>query len=58
MVEHRKPLARDQIPAFLKALDCCGGHRTTLRLILLALVRTAAELRGAAWAEVDFLRAE
>jgi integrase len=57
MVEHRKPLARDQIPAFLKALDCCGGHRTTLRLILLAFVRTA-ELRGAAWAEVDLLRTE
>jgi hypothetical protein len=54
-VEHRKPLARDQIPAFLKALDSCGGHRTTLRLILLAFVRTA-ELRGAAWAEVDLLR--
>jgi integrase len=57
MVEHRKPLARDQIPAFLKALDCCGGHRTTFRLILLAFVRTA-ELRGAACTEVDLLRAE
>ena len=57
MVEHRKPLARDQIPAFLKALDCCGGHRTTLRLILLAFVRTA-ELRGSAWAGVGLLRAE
>jgi len=59
-VEHRKPLSRDQISDFLKALDSYGGYRTTviaLRLMLLTFVRTA-ELRGAAWAEVDLLRAE
>jgi len=59
-VEHRKPLSRDQISDFLKALDSYGGYRTTviaLRLMLLTFVRTA-ELRGASWAEVDLLRAE
>jgi len=59
-VEHRKPLSRDQIADFMKALDSYGGYRTTviaLRLMLLTFVRTA-ELRGAPWAEIDLDRAE
>jgi len=56
-LEHRRPFDSAQIPSFLKALDSCGGHRTTFRLIFLAFVRTA-ELRGAAWAEADLLQAE
>ena len=48
-VEHRKPLSRAQIAAFIKALDAYGGYRTTviaLRLALLSFVRTV-ELRAA-----------
>lgn len=59
-VEHRKPLTRDQIKAFVKALDGYAGYRTTviaLRLMLLTFVRTV-ELRGALWAEIDLDRAE
>lgn len=54
-VEHSKPLARKQIPEFLKELDKFGGYRTTvlaLRLILLTFVRTV-ELRKAEWEEFD-----
>lgn len=59
-VKHHKPLSRDQIAEFLKALDSYGGYRTTviaLRLILLTFVRTV-ELRAALWAEIDLERAE
>jgi integrase len=59
-IEHRKPLTRDQIKAFVKALDGYAGYRTTviaLRLMLLTFVRTV-ELRGALWAEIDLDRAE
>jgi integrase len=59
-VEHRKPLSRDQIAAFVKALDAYGGYRTTviaLRLALLTFVRTV-ELRAAEWVEFDLDRAE
>ena len=59
-VEHRKPLTRDQIAAFVKALDAYGGYRTTviaLRLALLCFVRTV-ELRAAEWVEFDLDRAE
>ena len=59
-IEHRKPLSRDQIADFVKALDSDGGYRTTviaLRLALLTFVRTV-ELRGARWEEIDFARAE
>ena len=59
-VEHHKPLSRDQIADFVKALDSYGGYRTTviaLRLMLLTFVRTV-ELRGALWAEIDLDRAE
>lgn len=54
-VEHRKPLSRDQIADFLKALESYGGYRTTviaLHLILLTFVRTV-ELRKAVWTEFD-----
>jgi integrase len=59
-IEHRKPLSRDQVAAFVKALDSYGGFRTTviaLRLMLLTFVRTA-ELRAAKWDEIDLERAE
>lgn len=59
-VEHHKPLSRDQIADFVKALDSYGGYRTTviaLRLMLLTFVRTV-ELRGALWTEIDLDRAE
>lgn len=59
-VEHRKPLSREQIADFAKALDEYGGYRTTviaLRLMLLTFVRTV-ELRKAEWSEFDLDRAE
>lgn len=59
-VEHRKPLSREQIGDFAKALDEYGGYRTTviaLRLMLLTFVRTV-ELRKAEWSEFDLDRAE
>ena len=59
-VEHHKPLSRDQMADFVKALDGYGGYRTTviaLRLMLLTFVRTV-ELRAAHWAEIDLDRAE
>lgn len=59
-VEHRKPLSRDQIADFVKALEGYAGYRTTviaLRLMLLTFVRTV-ELRAAHWAEIDLDRAE
>ena len=54
-VEHHKPLSRDQVGDFVKALDSYGGYRTTviaLRLMLLTFVRTV-ELRAAHWTEID-----
>ncbi|MFP5418800.1 MAG: tyrosine-type recombinase/integrase [Gammaproteobacteria bacterium] len=59
-VEHHKPLSRDQVADFVKALESYGGYRTTviaLRLMLLTFVRTV-ELRAAHWAEIDLDRAE
>ncbi|MFA5627195.1 MAG: integrase arm-type DNA-binding domain-containing protein [Thiohalomonadaceae bacterium] len=59
-VEHHKPLSREQIADFAKALDAYGGYRTTviaLRLMLLTFVRTV-ELRKAEWSEFDLDRAE
>lgn len=59
-VEHHKPLSRDQVGDFVKALDSYGGYRTTviaLRLMLLTFVRTV-ELRAAHWTEIDLDRAE
>ena len=58
--KHAKPLSRDQIAEFLKAVDAYGGYRTTviaLRLMLLTFVRTK-ELRETPWTEVDLERAE
>ena len=59
-VEHHKPLSRDQVADFVKALDSYGGYRTTviaLRLMLLTFVRTV-ELRAAHWSEFELDRAE
>jgi integrase len=59
-VEHHKPLSRDQVADFVKALDTYGGYRTTviaLRLMLLTFVRTV-ELRAAHWTEINLERAE
>jgi integrase len=59
-IEHHKPLSREQIAEFAKALDAYGGYRTTviaLRLMLLTFVRTV-ELRAARWEEIDLERAE
>lgn len=59
-VQHHKPLTRDQIAEFSKALEQYGGYRTTviaLRLMLLTFVRTV-ELRKAEWIEFDLDRAE
>lgn len=58
--KHAKPLSRDQIAEFTKALETYGGYRTTviaLRLMLLTFVRTK-ELRTAPWSEIDLDRAE
>lgn len=57
---HHKAMPRDEIPAFLRALDVYDGDQRTalaLRLALLTFVRTT-ELRGAAWAEIDLQGAE
>lgn len=59
-VVHRRPLTRDQVADFMKALEGYAGYRTTviaLRLMLLTFVRTV-ELRGALWEEFDLDRAE
>ena len=59
-VEHRKPLARKDIPEFIKSLESYGGYRTTviaMRLLLLTFVRTG-ELRAAEWKEFDLDAAE
>lgn len=59
-VQHHKPLTREQIVEFSKALEQYGGFRATviaLRLMLLTFVRTV-ELRKAEWVEFDLDRAE
>ena len=59
-IAHSKPLSRDQIAAFVEALDGYAGYRTTviaLRLKLFTFVRTI-ELRAAEWPEIDVERAE
>ena len=59
-VQHHKPLTREQIGEFAKALEQYGGYRATviaLRLMLLTFVRTV-ELRKAEWIEFDLDRAE
>ena len=59
-VKHCKPLSREDLVAFVKALNGYAGYRTTviaLRLKLLTFVRTI-ELRAAEWSEVSFERAE
>jgi integrase len=54
-VQHHKPLALGDIPAFLKAVEGYGGYQTTtiaMKLLLLTFVRPV-ELRGAEWTEFD-----
>lgn len=54
-VQHRKPLARSEIPHLLKKLEESGGNRTTkiaMRLLMLIFVRPV-ELRAAEWKEFD-----
>lgn len=54
-VVHRKSVSIDQLPDFLRALDCYGGYKITqlaLKLLVLVFVRPG-ELRGARWAEFD-----
>lgn len=58
--EHHKPLSREQIADFVKALEGYAGYRTTviaLRLMLLTFVRPV-ELRAAHWEEIDLNRAQ
>lgn len=59
-VQHHKPLARNEIPNFVKKIEENGGNRTTkiaMRLLLLTFVRPV-ELRAAAWSEFDLDHAE
>jgi len=59
-IKRHKPLSRDQIADFIKALESDGGYRTTviaLRLLLLTFVRPV-ELRAARWSEFDLDRGE
>lgn len=59
-VTHAKPLSREQLADFIRALDSYAGYRATvlaLRLMMLTFVRTV-ELRQALWVEFDLERAE
>ncbi|AOE83083.1 tyrosine-type recombinase/integrase [Pseudomonas sp. TCU-HL1] len=59
-VQHHKPLSREQVVDFSRALEQYGGYRTTviaMRLMLHTFVRTV-ELRKAEWSEFDLDRAE
>lgn len=59
-VQHRKPLARSEIPTFVKKIEEHGGNRATkiaMRLLLLTFVRPV-ELRAAEWKEIDLERRE
>lgn len=54
-VEHHKPLTRDEIPGFIRALEAYPGYfsnKMALRLMLLTLVRTT-EMLEAWWSEFD-----
>ena len=59
-VQHRKPLARSEIPNFVTKIEERGGNRATkiaMRLLLLTFVRPV-ELRAAEWKEIDLERRE
>ncbi len=59
-VQHKRPLGRDEIEPFLKAIEEYGGYRTTviaLHVLLLTFVRPG-ELRAAEWAEFDLAAKE
>lgn len=59
-VRHNPPLAKDEIPKFLKLTGSYGGYRGTviaLKLMLYTFVRTV-ELRKAEWVEFDLDAAE
>ncbi len=54
-VEHHKPLTRDEIPNFIRALEAYPGYfsnKIALHLMLLSLVRTT-EMLEARWNEFD-----
>ena len=54
-VEHHKPLLRDEIPDFIRALEAYPGYfsnKMALHLMLLTLVRTT-EMLEALWSEFD-----
>ena len=58
-VEHRKPLAADEIPGFIRALEAYPGYfsnKIALSLLLLTLVRTT-ELLEAPWSEFNLVGA-
>ncbi|MES1927287.1 integrase arm-type DNA-binding domain-containing protein [Salinisphaera sp. T31B1] len=58
--QHHAALSRDELPAFLQALDAYDGHVITrygLQLVGLTFLRTG-ELRAARWTEIDIERAE
>ena len=57
-VQHRASLPREELPAFLTALDTYGQRgrlltQLAIRLLVLTFVRSG-ELRGARWSEFDF----
>jgi integrase len=59
-VQHRKPLARTDVPGFMEALAKSGGFRTTkiaMQLLMLTFVRPV-ELRAAEWTEFDLDHSE
>ncbi|MGH8580600.1 MAG: tyrosine-type recombinase/integrase [Gammaproteobacteria bacterium] len=54
-VEHSRPLSRDEIPGFFRALEAYPGHfsnKSALRLMWLTLARTV-EVTEARWCELD-----
>jgi integrase len=54
-VEHHKPLSRDEIPDFIRALEAYPGYfsnKIALHLMLLTFVRTT-EMLEAKWSEFD-----
>jgi integrase len=58
-VEHHKPLSRDEIPGFIRALEAYPGYfsnKMALHLMLLTLVRTT-EMLEARWSEFDLAAA-
>lgn len=58
--QHHAALSRDELPAFLEALNAYDGHLITkygLQLVTLTFLRSH-ELRAGTWNEIDFERGE